>query len=146
MADQKQGAQSHRERNNKQFNSAIQKLFILAIRYQNKQMNQQKKYSCVLLLIIFCSINFVKAQQKENTLHGLNTLLVNTVMEDLFTPTVASRIYVYPNIAFYECIRQDEPSLAMISEKLNGTLFLKLFYPIILYRHAFRLLTWRKAW
>ncbi len=90
-------------------------------------MNQQKKYTCVLLLIIFFSIGITKAQQKENTLHSLNTLLINTVMEDLFTPTVASRIYVYPNIAFYECIRQDEPSLLLIAEKLNGKLILPKF-------------------
>lgn len=83
-------------------------------------MNQQKKYTCVLLLIIFYSIHFAKAQQKENVLHELNTLLINTVMEDLFTPTVASRIYVYPNIAFYECIRLDDPSLPSLVEKLNG--------------------------
>jgi hypothetical protein len=90
-------------------------------------MNLQKKYACVILLVIFCSINFVKAQLKENTLHGLNTLLVNTVMEDLFTPTVASRIYVCPNIAFYECIRLDDPTLPPIAEKLNGKLSLPVF-------------------
>jgi PAP2 superfamily len=89
-------------------------------------MSQQKKYTCAILLIIFCSINFVKAQQKENTLHSLNTLLVNTVMEDLFTPTVASRIYVYPNIAFYECIRLDEPSLPSLVRNLNGKLVLPI--------------------
>jgi hypothetical protein len=60
------------------------------------------------------------AQQKEQTLHNLNTLLINTVMEDLFTPPVASRIYVYPNIAFYECIRNDDSSLPTLSGKLNG--------------------------
>lgn len=60
------------------------------------------------------------AQQKEQTLHNLNTLLVNTVMEDLFTPPIASRIYVYPNIAFYECIKNDDASLPALAGKLNG--------------------------
>jgi len=60
------------------------------------------------------------AQQKEQLLHNLNKLLVNTVMEDLFTPPIASRIYVYPNIAFYECIRLDDPSLPALTGKLNG--------------------------
>ncbi len=98
-------------------------------------MNQQKKYTCILLLIIFCLINFAKAQQKENTLHGLNTLLVNTVMEDLFTPTVASRIYVYPNIAFYECIRLDDPSLSSLVSKLNGKPVLPTLSKSILPNH-----------
>ncbi len=60
------------------------------------------------------------AQNKAQTLHQLNNLLVNTVMVDFFTPPVASRIYSYPNIAFYECIRQDDPSLPSFAGKLNG--------------------------
>ncbi|MEI9955378.1 MAG: vanadium-dependent haloperoxidase [Ferruginibacter sp.] len=70
------------------------------------------------LFLLFA--NTIVAQQKEQVLHNLNTLLVNTVMEDLFTPPVASRIYVYPNIAFYECIRLDNPSLPGLAGKLNG--------------------------
>lgn len=62
----------------------------------------------------------VQAQSRENTLHELNTLLINTVMEDLFTPPVASRVYVYPQIAFYECIRQEDSSYRSLSGKLNG--------------------------
>ena len=71
-----------------------------------------------ILLLLITSKGF--AQQKEQVLHHLNNLLVNTVMEDLFTPPVASRIYVYPNIAFYECIRLDDPSLPSLAGKLNG--------------------------
>jgi PAP2 superfamily len=62
----------------------------------------------------------LKAQQKENILYQLNDLLVNTAMDDLFTPPVCSRIYTYPNIAFYECIRFDEPMKQPLSGKLNG--------------------------
>lgn len=60
------------------------------------------------------------AQPKEQTLHNLNQLLINTVMEDLFTPPIASRIYVYPNIAFYECIKFDDATLPTLTGKLNG--------------------------
>jgi hypothetical protein len=73
-----------------------------------------------ILPIILCSVFTTTAQQKEQTLHKLNTLLVNTVMEDLFTPPIASRIYVYPNIAFYECIRNDDTTLPSLVNKLNG--------------------------
>ena len=61
----------------------------------------------------------VKAQDKATVLHELNSLLINTVMVDFFTPPVASRIYAYPNIAFYECIRQDDPALPSIAAKLK---------------------------
>lgn len=86
-------------------------------------MNQHVQVKNALVLIVFCSVFCfctATAQNKEKTLHGLNTLLINTVMTDNFSPVVSSRIYVYPNIAFYECIRIDDPSLPSLSGKLNG--------------------------
>ena len=84
--------------------------------------NKLRKRVVITLLSALFVVTFNKsvAQQKEQVLHNLNTLLVNTVMEDLFTPPIASRIYVYPNIAFYECIRFDDPSLPDLAGKLNG--------------------------
>lgn len=76
----------------------------------------------ILFFALFFGGSFfetTKAQNKAATLHELNTLLINTVMVDFFTPPVASRIYSYPNIAFYECIRLDNPSLPTLSGKLN---------------------------
>ncbi len=77
-----------------------------------------------LLLTIFVLLSFTiqqaKAQDKAVVLHELNSLLINTVMVDFFTPPVASRIYAYPNIAFYECIRLDDPAIKSLSGKLNG--------------------------
>lgn len=78
----------------------------------------ERVFLSVLLFSVAC--NTTLAQNKEQTLHNLNTLLVNTVMDDLFTPPVSSRIYVYPNIAFYECIRHDDPTLPSMTGKLNG--------------------------
>lgn len=83
-------------------------------------LNKFKKRK-IYFFLFFCSIsNSIIAQQKEQALHNLNTLLVNTVMEDLFTPPIASRIYVYPNIAFYECIKNDDATLPTLAGKLNG--------------------------
>lgn len=77
----------------------------------------QKTILSVLALIFVFNSN---AQRKEKILHDLNDLLINTVMDDLFTPPIASRIYTYPNIAFYECIRFEEPAGQPLSGKLNG--------------------------
>ena len=74
----------------------------------------------LLLLLFTTNLHSAFAQSKEQTLHNLNTLLINTVMDDIFSPPVSTRIYVYPNIAFYECIRRDDPSLASMAGKLNG--------------------------
>jgi hypothetical protein len=80
-----------------------------------------KKVATTFFAVLFLlSSTNIFAQQKEQVLHNLNALLVNTVMEDLFTPPISSRIYVYPNIAFYECIRLEDPSLKSLSGKLNG--------------------------
>src|SRR6476660_9159920 len=80
-----------------------------------------KRVATTILVIFFLFTSHPGfAQQKEQALHNLNTLLINTVMEDLFTPPIASRIYVYPNIAFYECIRMDDQSLPTLTGKLNG--------------------------
>jgi PAP2 superfamily len=83
------------------------------------KMNLPKNKAFLLCCFICCFCNKVKAQSQETVLHTLNTLLVNTVMEDLFNPTVASRIYVYPNIAFYECIRLSQSNLPPLSNILN---------------------------
>ena len=87
-----------------------------------KFRSSKKGGRCFFIVFLFLTTGVanVAAQKKEQTLHNLNKLLVNTVMTDLFTPPVASRIYAYPNIAFYECIRFDDPSLSSLSGKLNG--------------------------
>ena len=87
------------------------------------KMNLVLKHGRFILLIgllSFAGALNIKAQQKEQTLHDLNKLLVNTVMTDLFTPPLAARIYTYPNIAFYECIRYDDPAMITLAGKLNG--------------------------
>lgn len=73
-----------------------------------------------LFFLLFLLAIQGRSQSRENTLHALNQLLINTVMDDLFSPPIASRIYVYPNIAFYECIRTEDPSLKSLCGKLNG--------------------------
>ena len=75
---------------------------------------------CIFSLYAFLGGNNVISQKPANTLHELNTLLIHTVMEDLFTPPVANRIYVYPNIAFYECIHNADASYESLAGKLTG--------------------------
>ena len=77
-----------------------------------------KKLPIFLLTVIIYSNTL--AQNQASKLHELNSLLINTVMQDLFNPPVASRIYVYPNIAFYECIATNKNQLQSLSGKLNG--------------------------
>ncbi len=79
-----------------------------------------KRSAFLLFILTGFGFQHIKAQNKAETLHQLNSLLINTVMVDFFTPPVASRIYSYPNIAFYECIRFDDPTMPTLTSKLNG--------------------------
>ncbi len=80
-----------------------------------------KKYRFWLIaFFLFLSQYPLFAQPKEKTLHELNSLLINAVMDDLFNPPVASRIYTYPNITFYECIRRQDTTYPSLVGKLNG--------------------------
>ncbi len=84
-------------------------------------MFKSKSILILLLLPVFGTVSLsAGGQQKEKIFRDLNNLLINTVMDDLFPPPITSRIYVYPHIAFYECIRRDDPALKSFAGKLNG--------------------------
>jgi len=74
-----------------------------------------------LLMIIVSSCN--KPETKK--LNGVDVLINNEdqltqiIIYDVFTPPVASRIYVYSSIAAYEAIRHSNNSPS-IADKLNG--------------------------
>ncbi|MEP7263300.1 MAG: vanadium-dependent haloperoxidase [Bacteroidota bacterium] len=57
--------------------------------------------------------------QQNNYLFRCNEKLIDVVMEDLFTPPVASRVYVYPNIAAYEVLALNNPSLVSLSGQIK---------------------------
>jgi hypothetical protein len=42
------------------------------------------------------------------------------MLHDIFSPPVASRIYVYPNIAAYEIMAQNNPTYLSLQNQLNG--------------------------
>jgi hypothetical protein len=77
-----------------------------------------KRFPSILLLVILISPR-ISAQQRQQVLHDLNSLLINAVMDDLFNPPVSSRIYTYANIAFYECIRGDNNAYPSLAAKLT---------------------------
>lgn len=49
-----------------------------------------------------------------------NTILTQVVVEDIFTPPVCSRIYVYPNIAAYEVMAFTDTEMKSFAGSLNG--------------------------
>ncbi len=53
-------------------------------------------------------------------LRSLNDNLTESIVDDGFSPPVASRIYAYTNITFYETIRFLNPELNSFTGKFNG--------------------------
>ena len=81
-------------------------------------------FTLILLVILSSCKEAIKPDVqvfKSTDLNNANTVLLEAVMEDVFTPPVASRIYVYAHLAHYitlQSLRSD--SLQMIRSKVSG--------------------------
>jgi PAP2 superfamily len=56
----------------------------------------------------------------EDVLHQNERNLTDIIIYDIFSPPVASRIYVYTSLAAYEAVRYANPAEESITAKLNG--------------------------
>ena len=72
-----------------------------------------KKIIVLSVFVLLCSI--LHAQNDKDYLFRCNEKLIDIVMEDLFSPPVASRVYVYPNIAAYEVLAQGNAEMKSLS-------------------------------
>ena len=76
---------------------------------------------CFFLIISGCHKKINKATISDaEILHRNQDQLTQVIIYDVFTPPVASRIYVYSSLASYEAIRFSEEGTASIAEKLKG--------------------------
>jgi PAP2 superfamily len=84
--------------------------------------------SRLLLLFLALTVFSCKKETKDtavifdrNDLSAANTVLLESVMEDAFTPPVASRIYAYSHLAQYITLQSVlNDSLPEITSKING--------------------------
>lgn len=74
----------------------------------------------LVLCLASCSQKKSEPIDPIKLLDGNEEQLTKIIIYDVFTPPVASRIYVYSSIAAYEAIRFSKPNAASIAEKLNG--------------------------
>src|SRR3982750_225852 len=76
---------------------------------------------CLLLCIACHHPQEVKPLPSDpDILHANQDLLTEVIIYDVFTPPVASRIYVYSSLASYEAIRFSKKGMSSIAEKLHG--------------------------
>ncbi|MFO7745275.1 MAG: vanadium-dependent haloperoxidase [Psychroflexus sp.] len=84
-----------------------------------------------IFLVITCCLSscqeedksiIIKRQDYHNAIDKLTEIMVH----DIFSPPVASRIYVYPNIAAYETLNQNSKDYQTLTSQLNGLKALKI--------------------
>lgn len=83
------------------------------------------KHIAIIFLVVFTSCKEpVKSDVqvfRTTDLNNANTVLLEAVMEDAFTPPVASRMYAYAHLAHYITLQSLRPdSLKTIASKING--------------------------
>ena len=85
-----------------------------------KQFHMILPFCMVGLLLINCDPKRSALIPDTDILHQNQDKLTEVIIYDVFTPPVASRLYVYSSIASYEAIRFTQEGTASIAEKLNG--------------------------
>jgi len=76
--------------------------------------------SVMMLAAVSCRKSTEAEVAKPEILHNNMDQLTGVIIYDVFTPPVASRLYVYGALASYEAVRFSKPGSASIAEKLNG--------------------------
>lgn len=86
-----------------------------------------KNKSFLFLLLLCSALSHFGCKQKTQAplneadiLHNNEDMLTEVIIYDVFTPPVASRIYVYSSLASYEAIRFSKPGSPSIANKLHG--------------------------
>ena len=82
-----------------------------------------KKVAAILgfaFLLFSCKEKNKVAIVDADVLHENQFRLTEVIIYDVFTPPVASRIYVYSSLASYEAIRHSKPGSVSIAAKLHG--------------------------
>lgn len=78
----------------------------------------------IILLLQNCSFDTHKADPglltDKDLLHRNIKQITEVIVHDVFSPPVASRIYVYTNLASYEAVRFAKPGYVSVAAQLHG--------------------------
>jgi hypothetical protein len=73
------------------------------------------------ILFTSCKKNSdIKYNEDAHVLHECERKLTDIIVTDIFSPPVASRIYVYPSLAAYEAARYTKEGIPSITSKMKG--------------------------
>lgn len=81
----------------------------------------------IIIFLTFLVLSFNGCGKKQpvklsdvDILHQNQDQLTQVIIYDVFTPPVASRLYVYSSLASYEAIRFSQPGTTSLTENLHG--------------------------
>ncbi len=80
-------------------------------------------YLAILIVVTACGSKQDLKKQDEfakKQISVWNNNLTNVIIKDIFTPPVASRIYMYTNVAAYEALQPGDSSFISLAGQLNG--------------------------
>lgn len=74
----------------------------------------------MLVLLLSCNGRAEKIEITSDDYHNAVDKLTSVMVHDIFSPPVASRIYIYPNIASYEVLNQKSETYKSLAEQVGG--------------------------
>ena len=87
-----------------------------------KNMKQLKKFFAIIaILLLLFSCKEISAPIEITTDHFHTSIdkVVEVMIHDIFSPPVASRVFVYPNIAAYEILAQNDSTYSSLKNQIN---------------------------
>ena len=76
--------------------------------------------SVFILMLQSCEKEVFPIEVTVNNYFNVVDKITETMIHDIFSPPVASRIYVYPNVAAYEIIAQKDSNYVSLSSKIKS--------------------------
>lgn len=74
----------------------------------------------ISILLLSCGTEEKEINITPNDYHALIDRVTGIMVHDIFSPPVASRVYVYPNIAAYQVLNETNGNYKSLSKQLNG--------------------------
>jgi len=75
--------------------------------------------TATLLLVVACKNDSEPIEITTDDFHKSVDKVVEVMVHDIFSPPVASRVFVYPNIAAYEIIAQNNPTYNSLAKQID---------------------------
>ena len=74
----------------------------------------------IAVLMVSCNKHYEPIKVTTNDFHNTVNRVIDIMIHDIFSPPVASRVFVYPDLAAYEIVAQNNKKYKSLSGQLPG--------------------------